>query len=204
MSASVSSRAPRVTAVLREDERVTPLELFFDLVFVLALTQCTTLMAATPTWEGLLKGLLVLGMLWWSWVGYAWLTSVVDPEEGGAAGDVRGDGRVPRGRAVRAGGVRRRGAAVRVRVRGGAHGAHIVLFMLASREDRRCASRSSGWPAARRSAPACCSSRPSRPLGCSSGCGGSRWCSTWAGRSCSGPRAGSSSRDTSPSATGRS
>jgi low temperature requirement protein LtrA len=67
---------------MREGERVTPLELFFDLVFVLALTQCTTLMVRTPTWLGLLKGLLVLGMLWWSWVGYAWLTSVVDPEEG--------------------------------------------------------------------------------------------------------------------------
>ena len=77
-----SGRAPRVSAVMREGERVTPLELFFDLVFVLALTQCTTLMERTPTWEGLLKGLLVLGMLWWSWVGYAWLTSVVDPEEG--------------------------------------------------------------------------------------------------------------------------
>jgi low temperature requirement protein LtrA len=51
-------------------------------VFVLALTQCTTLIARTPTWEGLLKGLLVLGVLWWSWTGYAWLTSVVDPEEG--------------------------------------------------------------------------------------------------------------------------
>jgi len=67
---------------MREGERVTPLELFFDLVFVLALTQCTTLIARTPTWEGMLKGLLVLGVLWWSWVGYAWLTSVVDPEEG--------------------------------------------------------------------------------------------------------------------------
>ena len=68
--------------MLREGERVTPLELFFDLVFVLALTQCTTLITRTPTWEGMLRGLLVLGMLWWSWVGYAWLTSVVDPEEG--------------------------------------------------------------------------------------------------------------------------
>jgi low temperature requirement protein LtrA len=67
---------------MREGERVTPLELFFDLVFVLALTQCTTLIARTPTWEGLLKGMLVLGVLWWSWTGYAWLTSVVDPEEG--------------------------------------------------------------------------------------------------------------------------
>jgi low temperature requirement protein LtrA len=70
-------------AVLRGDEeRVTPLELFFDLVFVLAITQCTALMAATPTWEGLARGLLALGVLWWCWVGYAWLTSVVDPEEG--------------------------------------------------------------------------------------------------------------------------
>jgi low temperature requirement protein LtrA len=67
---------------MRDGERVTPLELLFDLVFVLALTQCTTLMSGEPTWEGLLKGILVLGMLWWSWVGYAWLTSVVDPEEG--------------------------------------------------------------------------------------------------------------------------
>jgi low temperature requirement protein LtrA len=67
---------------MREGEQVTPLELFFDLMFVLALTQCTTLIARTPTWEGMLKGILVLGVLWWSWVGYAWLTSVLDPEEG--------------------------------------------------------------------------------------------------------------------------
>jgi low temperature requirement protein LtrA len=79
---SSSHRTSRITAVMREGERVTPLELFFDLVFVLALTQCTTLMARTPTWVGLLKGLLVLAILWWSWVGYAWLTSVIDPEEG--------------------------------------------------------------------------------------------------------------------------
>jgi low temperature requirement protein LtrA len=71
-----------MSAVLREDERVTPLELFFDLVFVLAITQCTALMATNPTWQGLGRGVLVLGLLWWSWVGYAWLTSVVDPEEG--------------------------------------------------------------------------------------------------------------------------
>jgi low temperature requirement protein LtrA len=67
---------------MRQTERVTALELFFDLVFVLAITQCTALMADDPTWQGLGKGVLVLGLLWWSWVGYAWLTSVVDPEEG--------------------------------------------------------------------------------------------------------------------------
>ena len=68
--------------MLRTGDAVTPLELFFDLVFVLALTQCTALMAQEPDWHGLAKGLLVLGVLWWAWVGYAWLTSVVDPEEG--------------------------------------------------------------------------------------------------------------------------
>ncbi|MET1000751.1 MAG: low temperature requirement protein A [Acidimicrobiia bacterium] len=72
----------RFTAVRREGERVTPLELFFDLVFVLALTQCTALMADEPTWAGVGKAMLVLAVLWWAWVGYAWLTSVVDPEEG--------------------------------------------------------------------------------------------------------------------------
>ena len=60
-----------------------PLELFFDLVFVLAITQCTTLMSHNATWEGLGQGMLILALLWWSWVGYAWLTSVIDPEEGG-------------------------------------------------------------------------------------------------------------------------
>jgi low temperature requirement protein LtrA len=58
-----------------------PLELFFDLVFVLALTQCTALMAAHPTWTGVGQAMLVLGVMWWAWVGYAWLTSVVEPEE---------------------------------------------------------------------------------------------------------------------------
>jgi low temperature requirement protein LtrA len=82
MQSTTAGRAPRLTAVLRDKETVTPLELFFDLVFVLALTQCTALMADDPTWEGVARGLLILGVLWWSWVGYSWLTSVVDPEEG--------------------------------------------------------------------------------------------------------------------------
>jgi low temperature requirement protein LtrA len=77
-----ASHLPQMRAVLREGERVTPLELFFDLVFVLALTQCTTLIVREPTWLGVAKGMIVLAVLWWSWVGYAWLTSVVDPEEG--------------------------------------------------------------------------------------------------------------------------
>jgi low temperature requirement protein LtrA len=82
MAASSETRGSRLAATPRDGERVTPLELFFDLVFVLAITQCTALMYHHPTWSGLAQGLLVLGMLWWAWVGYAWLTSVIDPEEG--------------------------------------------------------------------------------------------------------------------------
>ncbi|HWB70195.1 MAG TPA: low temperature requirement protein A, partial [Solirubrobacterales bacterium] len=82
MASSSGESESRLAATLREGERVTPLELFFDLVFVLAITQCTALMSHHPTWSGLAQGLLVLGVLWWSWVGYAWLTSVIDPEEG--------------------------------------------------------------------------------------------------------------------------
>ncbi|MDQ3661281.1 MAG: low temperature requirement protein A [Actinomycetota bacterium] len=67
-----------------EDASVTPLELFFDLVFVFGLTQVTALMAADLTVSGLVRGLLVLGLLWWSWTGYAWLANVVRADEGAA------------------------------------------------------------------------------------------------------------------------
>jgi len=64
------------------EERVTPLELFFDLVFVFAITQVTGLVTRHPTWGGVAEGLVVLALLWWSWTAYAWLTGTVDPEDG--------------------------------------------------------------------------------------------------------------------------
>jgi low temperature requirement protein LtrA len=66
------------------EQRVTPLELFFDLVFVFAFTQVTGLMSDNPTWEGLAQGLLVLAAVWWAWGAYSWLTNEVDPDEGAA------------------------------------------------------------------------------------------------------------------------
>jgi low temperature requirement protein LtrA len=66
----------------QREQRVTPLELFFDLVFVYAITQVTLLMSDDPTWHGLGRGLLVLAALWWAWTGYAWLTNALEPEEG--------------------------------------------------------------------------------------------------------------------------
>jgi low temperature requirement protein LtrA len=62
------------------EPRVTPLELFFDLVFVFGLTQVTSLMSDDPTWPGLGRGLLVLAAIWWAWTGYAWLTNTLEPE----------------------------------------------------------------------------------------------------------------------------
>jgi low temperature requirement protein LtrA len=66
----------------QREQRVTPLELFFDLVFVYAITQVTLLMSDDPTWGGVARGLLVLAALWWAWTGYAWLTNSLEPEEG--------------------------------------------------------------------------------------------------------------------------
>ena len=63
-------------------QRVTPLELLFDLVVVFAVTQVTTFLARNPTWGGLLRGTLLLGAIWWAWSAYAWLTNTLDPEEG--------------------------------------------------------------------------------------------------------------------------
>jgi low temperature requirement protein LtrA len=66
---------------VRSEKRVAPLELFFDLVFVFALTQVTLLMSKQPTWTGLGQGLLVLAALWWAWGAYAWLTNYIAAEE---------------------------------------------------------------------------------------------------------------------------
>jgi low temperature requirement protein LtrA len=79
-----SVAAPPRSIVRPEDveARVSPLELFFDLVFVFALTQVTAFMADDPTFAGMGRGLMILAIMWWAWGGYAWLTSTVDPELG--------------------------------------------------------------------------------------------------------------------------
>jgi low temperature requirement protein LtrA len=58
-----------------EERRVAPLELFFDLVFVFAITQVTAFLSDNLTWGGLVRGLALLAALWWAWVGYSWLTN---------------------------------------------------------------------------------------------------------------------------------
>ena len=63
------------------ERRVTPLELFFDLVFVFALTQVTGFLAEHLSWIGMLEGAALLVVLWWAWAGYVWLTNAVPAEE---------------------------------------------------------------------------------------------------------------------------
>ena len=65
-----------------ETHRVTALELFFDLVFVYALTQVTALMAADADGRGVARGLLVLALLWFAWCAFAWLGNQAKADEG--------------------------------------------------------------------------------------------------------------------------
>jgi len=69
---------------VRESSTATTLELFFDLVFVFALTQVTAFMANDLTARGLLRGVLLIAVVWWCWVGYSWLSNVVKADEGAA------------------------------------------------------------------------------------------------------------------------
>ena len=64
------------------EQRVTPLELFFDLMFVFAITQVTGFIAAHPTWTRLVEALAILAVLWWAWVAYAWLGNTAASDEG--------------------------------------------------------------------------------------------------------------------------
>lgn len=62
------------------DERVTPIELIFDVVFVLAFSEVTAFLVREQSWTGLLQAMIIIALLWRGWFGFAWLTSVTDPE----------------------------------------------------------------------------------------------------------------------------
>ncbi|MBZ9637868.1 low temperature requirement protein A [Streptomyces sp. PSKA30] len=70
----------RLWASERTQGRVTPTELFFDLVFVFFVTQVTHAVESHPGWEGLLKGLFPMVIVWWMFSGFGWLTNAVRPD----------------------------------------------------------------------------------------------------------------------------
>ena len=73
---STSASAPVEPVV-----RVSTLELFFDLVFVFTVTQLTAVLAASPTWGSAARMFMILGIIYWMYDGYAWMTNTVAPTD---------------------------------------------------------------------------------------------------------------------------
>ena len=62
------------------EARVGFVELFFDLIFVFAITQISHTLLAHLTWVGVLQAAILLGAVWWSWIDTSWITNWLDPE----------------------------------------------------------------------------------------------------------------------------
>jgi low temperature requirement protein LtrA len=83
MGARMSALADRLEEKPVEvEQEVTPLELFFDLVFVFAITQVTGFVSADATWSRLVEGLAILAALWFAWESYVWLANSAASDEG--------------------------------------------------------------------------------------------------------------------------
>ncbi len=65
-----------------EEVRVTPIELFFDLVFVFAITQLSHHLVAHLSWHGAIETLILFLAIWWVWIYTSWTTNWLDPERG--------------------------------------------------------------------------------------------------------------------------
>jgi low temperature requirement protein LtrA len=63
-----------------EEQHASNLELFYDLVFVLAVTQISHLLLGELSWNGAARSLLVLLVVWWAWNYTTWVTNVLDPD----------------------------------------------------------------------------------------------------------------------------
>ena len=106
-----------VATPVEHEHRVTPRELFFDLVFVFAFTQVATLLADDPTFAGIGRGVLVLAALWWAWTRLRLADEHRRPRGGLCRRRAaRRADRDVRGGACGAGRVRRRGRALRRRL----------------------------------------------------------------------------------------
>ncbi|MCL7455653.1 low temperature requirement protein A [Micromonospora echinofusca] len=76
------TRWPRGILPSAPGSRTTRLELFYDLVFVFAFLNVTTVTAGTPDARGLIRFLVVLALLWWCWSGFAALGNLVRTDQG--------------------------------------------------------------------------------------------------------------------------
>jgi low temperature requirement protein LtrA len=62
------------------ERRTSSVELLWDLVFVFAVTQVSTLLAHDLSWPGLGRAMLVLALVWWAWSAFVWVTNAHDPD----------------------------------------------------------------------------------------------------------------------------
>jgi low temperature requirement protein LtrA len=65
---------------MTEERRTSPVELLWDLVFVFAITQVTSLLAHELTWKGFGQALLVVALVWWAWSAFVWVANAADPQ----------------------------------------------------------------------------------------------------------------------------
>src|SRR5438552_8162789 len=65
---------------MSEERRTSPVELLWDLVFVFAVTQVSTLLAHDLSWAGFGRAMLVLALVWWAWSAFVWMTNAHDPD----------------------------------------------------------------------------------------------------------------------------
>ncbi len=79
LKSRVVGRFERCT-IAGEEQRATTLELFYDLVFVFAITQVSHLLLDHLTWAGVGQSLMVLLVVWWSWNYTTWATNELDTE----------------------------------------------------------------------------------------------------------------------------
>src|SRR5213078_3358161 len=63
------------------ERRTTSIELFWDLVFVFAVTQVTALLNRDLSWAGFGRAMLVLALVWWAWSAFVWATNAHDPDD---------------------------------------------------------------------------------------------------------------------------
>src|SRR5215468_9017476 len=76
------TRDELLEAPVEAEQSVTALELFFDLVFVFAITQVTGFIYHDPTWTRLVESMALLMVLWFAWSGYVWLGNTAATDEG--------------------------------------------------------------------------------------------------------------------------
>ena len=76
----LEAEAEELREEVEDARRTSNLELFFDLVFVFAITQVTSLVLSDKSAAGFGRSTLMLGLVWWAWSGYAWTTTAIDVE----------------------------------------------------------------------------------------------------------------------------